>query len=138
MLRRFLPTLVALGCGLLALGWGLVSLQRIFRQEREDARAQVHSRREALQHFATQTLRLSLPLHFEERLPHLHDAAGDPLVSADGFYLLFRGKQLLPRPTRPRPGIQTPLRDAYYVLEPTCARRLPRRHGAAPRLPAGQ
>jgi signal transduction histidine kinase len=117
MLRRLLPTLVALGCGLLALGWGLVSLQRIFLQEREDARAQVHSRREALQHFATQTLRLSLPLHFEARLPSLHDAAGDPLVPADGFYLHFRGKQLLPRPTRARRGTQTPFRDAYYALE---------------------
>ncbi len=117
MLRRLLPTLVALGIGLLALGWGLFSLQRIFLQEREDARAQVHSRREALQHFATQTLRLSLPLHCEARLPALHDAAGDPLVPADGFYLHFRGKQLLPRPTRPRRGTQTPVRDAYYAFE---------------------
>ncbi len=117
MLRRLLPTLVALGCGLLALGWGLVSLQRIFLQEREDARAQVHSRREALEHFATQTLRMTLPLHFEARLPALHDAAGDPLVPADGFYLLFGGKQMLPRSTRPRPGTQTPVRDAYFVLD---------------------
>ncbi|HEX8821275.1 MAG TPA: hypothetical protein VF794_15210, partial [Archangium sp.] len=49
MLRRLLPTLVALGCGLLALTWGLVSLQRIFAQEREDARAQLASRRHAIE-----------------------------------------------------------------------------------------
>ncbi|WP_164002464.1 sensor histidine kinase [Pyxidicoccus caerfyrddinensis] len=117
MLRRLLPTLVALGCGLLALGWGLFSLQRIFGQEREDAHAQVRSRREALEHAASESLRQSLARQLEETIPALHEAVGDPLAPAEGFYLLFRNYQFLPRITRPSAGYRTPAKDAYLVLE---------------------
>ncbi|NMO21176.1 sensor histidine kinase, partial [Pyxidicoccus fallax] len=96
MPRRLLPTLVALGCGLLALAWGLVSLQRIFHQEREDARAQMRSRREALAHTAAEAFRQSLARHLEVHIPELHSAVGDPLAPGEGFYLLFRDHQFLP------------------------------------------
>ena len=108
MLRRLLPTLVALGCGLLALGWGLVSLQRLFAQETEDARAQLRSHREELARYASEALRQKLRKQLEESLPAINKAAEDPLVQADGLYLFFREYQFLPRLPRPRPSTRTP------------------------------
>ena len=116
MLRRLLPTLVALGCGLLALGWGLVTLQRIFAQETRDARSQLHARRDELERYASEALRQK----FKERLAENHraiqKAAEDPLADADGLYLFFRGFQFLPRLPRPRPGAQTPAKLIYGEL----------------------
>lgn len=116
MVRRLLPTLLALCCGLLALGWGLVSLQRIFAQEREDARAQMRSRRDALEGYATQALRHMLGQRLEESTPDIHAAMGDPLAPGEGFYLHFRGHQFLPRLTRSAPGADTPARGHYQQL----------------------
>jgi signal transduction histidine kinase len=116
MLRRLLPTLVALGCGLLALAWGLVSLQRIFSQEREDARAQLRSRRDALEGYATQTLHHTLSRRLEDSIPALYNAMGDPLAPAEGYYLQFRGHQFLPRLTGSAPGTHTPARQHYETL----------------------
>jgi signal transduction histidine kinase len=116
MLRRLLPTLVALGCGLLALGWGLFSLQRIFNQEREDARAQMRSRREALEHTATEALRRSLTLRLTEKVSAIHAAVEDPLAPAEGFYLVFRGYQFLPRHNPPSSEVKTPARETYDLL----------------------
>ena len=76
MLRRLLPTLIALGCGLLALGWGLVSLQRIFGQEREDARSQLRSRRDTVEQYATEALRRTLAERLEKKRPAIHAAMG--------------------------------------------------------------
>lgn len=108
MLRRLLPTLVALGCGLLALGWGLVSLQRLFAQETEDARAQLSSHREEIARYASEALRQKLRKRLEASLPAINKAAEDPLAQADGLYLFFREYQFLPRLPRPRPGTRTP------------------------------
>ncbi|NVJ22555.1 MULTISPECIES: sensor histidine kinase [Myxococcus] len=116
MLRRLLPTLIALGCGLLALGWGLVSLQRIFTREREDAHAQVRSRRDALAHAATESLRQVLARHLEEQVSALHAAVDNPLAPGEGFYLQFRGQQFLPRLTHPLPGEDMPARALYEML----------------------
>ncbi|RKH08649.1 sensor histidine kinase [Corallococcus sp. CA053C] len=116
MLRRLLPTLLALGCGLLALGWGLVTLQRIFTQEREDARAQVRSRREALELLASEALRTALAQRLKAQLPALNAAMGDPLLPAEGLYLVFRGHQFLPRVDWPRDGDEMPARAAYEEL----------------------
>ncbi|MCP3060914.1 HAMP domain-containing histidine kinase [Myxococcus sp. K38C18041901] len=116
MLRRLLPTLVALGCGLLALGWGLVSLQRIFTREREDAHAQVRSRRDALAHAATESLRQVLARQLEEQVSAIHAAVDNPLAPGEGFYLQFRGHQFLPRLTRPLPGHDMPARALYETL----------------------
>ncbi|NBD10771.1 MULTISPECIES: HAMP domain-containing sensor histidine kinase [Corallococcus] len=116
MLRRLLPTLLALGCGLLALGWGLVSLQRIFTQEREDARAQVRSGREALGQLAAESLRTALAQRMKAQLPNLNSAVGDPLLPAEGYYLLFRGHQFLPRVDRLRDGVEAPAQVTYAFL----------------------
>jgi two-component system, OmpR family, sensor histidine kinase SenX3 len=116
MLRRLLPTLLALGIGLMALGWGLVSLQRIFAQEREDAHAQVRSRREALEQLAAESLRAALAQRMKESLPKLNAAVGDPLQPAEGYYLLFRGHQFLPRVDWPRDGQDVPAQATYTLL----------------------
>lgn len=116
MLRRLLPTLAALVCGLLALFWGLVSLQRIFTQEREDARAQLRTSREALEESATQSLRHRLARRLEHELPALHAAMGNPLAPGEGYYLRFRGQQFLPRATHSAPGTDTPARRNYRAL----------------------
>jgi signal transduction histidine kinase len=116
MLRRLLPTLVALGCGLLALAWGLVSLQRIFTQEREDARAQLHGRLNALEQSASQMLRELLHRRLEENRDSVRIAWGDPLAPAEGYYLQLRGQQLLPRLTRSAPGRAMPARRTYEQL----------------------
>jgi signal transduction histidine kinase len=116
MLRRLLPTLVALGCGLLALTWGLVSLQRIFAQEREDARAQLHGRLNALEQSAGQMLRELLHRRLTENLEAVRTAWGDPLAPAEGYYLQLRGQQLLPRLTRSAPGNGMPARRSYEQL----------------------
>jgi signal transduction histidine kinase len=97
MLRRLLPTLVALGCGLLALVWGLVSLQRIFEQEREDGRALMNSRRDAVAHTAAEVLRLTLARQLAENITAIHEAIADPLAPDDGLFFRFRGQTVLPR-----------------------------------------
>ena len=117
MLRRLLPTLAALGCGLLALGWGLVSLQRIFSRERDDAHAQLRSRRDALAHAGEEALRQSLSRKLDESITVLHAAVGDPLEPGEGFYLNFRDYQFLPRISIPLPGTTTPARDTLALLE---------------------
>jgi signal transduction histidine kinase len=116
MLRRLLPTLVALGCGLLALTWGLVSLQRIFAQEREDAHAQLRSGRDALEAYATQSLRLMLDKQMAGSIAPLYAAMGDPLAPSEGFYLQFRGTQFLPRLTLADSGSRTPAQRHYQEL----------------------
>ncbi|XXF80755.1 HAMP domain-containing sensor histidine kinase [Myxococcaceae bacterium GXIMD 01537] len=116
MPRRLLPTLVALGCGLLALGWGLLSLLRIFAQEREDARAQLSSRRDTLEQYASEALRRTLAGRLAEKLPAIHAAMGDPLAPDEGYLIHFRGHPFLPRLTVPNPGTETPAQRAYEVL----------------------
>ncbi|MFL5344752.1 MAG: sensor histidine kinase [Hyalangium sp.] len=108
MLRRLLPMLVALGCGLLALGWGLVSLQRLFAQETWDARAQLRAHREELERYAAEALRQKLKQQLVARSPDINKAVEDPLVQADGLYLFFRNHQFLPRLPRPQPGSRMP------------------------------
>lgn len=125
MLRRLLPTLLALGCGLLALTWGLVSLQRIFAQEREDAHAQLRSRRDALEAYATQALRHRLGKQLEGSITSLHAAMGNPLAPGEGFYLQFRGFQFLPRLTLSAPGASTPARQHYRELVRALAESTP-------------
>jgi two-component system, OmpR family, sensor histidine kinase SenX3 len=116
MLRRLLPLIVALGCGLLALGWGLVSLQRLFAQETEDARAQLRAHRGELERYATEALRQKLHQRLRESIPAINRAVEDPLAPADGLYLFFRNYQFLPRLPRPRSGTQTPARQLYGEL----------------------
>jgi signal transduction histidine kinase len=116
MPRRLLPTLVAIVLGLAGLGWGLWSLQRIFATEREDARASLDSRREALEQYAQATLRQWLGARMEAAQPQLDAASADPLVSARGLYLRERGEQRLPRLAQGAPGERAPARERYLRL----------------------
>src|SRR5262245_51985095 len=103
MLRRLLPTLIALGCGLLALGWGLVSLQRLFAQETEDARAQLRAHREELVRYATESLRQKLGQRLAQSWSAINEAVENPLAPAGGLYMSIRGSQFVPRLPRPKP-----------------------------------
>ncbi|MFP2932192.1 sensor histidine kinase, partial [Pyxidicoccus sp. 3LG] len=116
MLRRLLPTLVALGLGLAGLGWGLGYLQSIFAAERDDAEASLESRREALEQYARASLAQSLRDRLESARPALEAAAVDPLVSATGLYLRERGEQLLPRLAQYDTGEDAPAKDRYARL----------------------
>lgn len=117
MLRRLLPTLLALGGGFLALCWGLVSLQRLFAQEREEAYTQLLSRRAALEQLAAESLRQSLERRLQALTPTLYRALEDPLAPAEGLYFRYRGYQLLPRLERSAAGSRTPARRLYESLQ---------------------
>ena len=116
MLRRLLPTLLLLGLGFLALVWGLASLQRIFVQEAEDARAQLASHREALQYYAREALARGLHERMQASLPELEAALADPLLPADHLYFQYDGQQRLPRLLRSGAGGEQPARRAYEQL----------------------
>lgn len=116
MLRRLLPLLSALVLGLAGLGWGLWQLQRIFATEREDARASLRSRREALEQYALVSLSQTLREKLEEARPSLELAAADPLAPALGLYLREEGEQRLPRLASLDPADDSPARDRYLRL----------------------
>jgi len=116
MFRRLLPLLSALMLGLAGLGWGLWKLQRIFATERDDARASLHSRREALEQYALASLSQTLRDKLEAMRPTLELAAVDPLAPAEGLYLREREQQVLPRLALHDSGEDTPARDRYTRL----------------------
>ncbi|MCY1019877.1 sensor histidine kinase [Pyxidicoccus sp. MSG2] len=116
MLRRLLPTVVALVLGLVGLGWGLGYLQRIFATERDDAQASLDSRRTALEQYARASLAQSLRDRLEAARPALEAAAVDPLVPATGLYLRERGDQLLPRMALHDTGDDAPAKERYARL----------------------
>lgn len=117
MARRLLPTLVVLALGLLALAWGLWSLQRLFARETEEARQQLVAHRTELERYAAAALQKRLSEKLLEARPVLHRAVEDALAPADGLYLLFRGHQYLPRVSRPRATAQAPARRLFHQLE---------------------
>ncbi|NMO15263.1 HAMP domain-containing histidine kinase [Pyxidicoccus fallax] len=116
MLRRLLPTLIALALGLAGLGWGLGYLQRIFAAERDDAQASLDSRRKALEQYARASLTQSLHDRLEAARPAMEAASVDPLMPATGLYLRERGEQLLPRLAQHDTGDDAPARERYTRL----------------------
>ncbi|WP_426754894.1 sensor histidine kinase [Myxococcus sp. Y35] len=116
MLRRLLPTLIALLLGFVGLAWGLGYLQRIFAAERDDAQASLDSRREALEQYARASLAQSLRDRLEAARPALEAAALDPLAPAAGLYLRERGTQLLPRLALHDTGDDAPAKARYAGL----------------------
>ncbi|WNG17886.1 sensor histidine kinase [Cystobacter fuscus] len=116
MFRRLLPTLAALLLGLAGLGWGLWNLRRIFADEREDARASLRTRREALAQYARVSLAQALKEKLERARPALELAAADPLAPAEDLYLRERGEQVLPRLAHHEPAADTPARERYQRL----------------------
>ncbi|MEM1032546.1 MAG: HAMP domain-containing sensor histidine kinase [Myxococcota bacterium] len=113
---RKLPLAVALGLGLLALAWGLVWLQGIFLEERDEALAEVAARRRALEQFALVELEQRLKSRLDEARPTIDGAREDALLPAGTFLLYDRGTLVLPRASRPRPGLDTPVTERYRRL----------------------
>ncbi|MBJ6759937.1 HAMP domain-containing histidine kinase [Myxococcaceae bacterium JPH2] len=116
MTRRLLPTLIALVLGLAGLGVGLWSLQSIFIDERDDARAALRSQREALEQYARASLRQSLRRELEGVRHSLEAARWEPLLPATGLYLREHDEQLLPRLARFSPAKGAPAQDRYARL----------------------
>src|SRR5688572_5535230 len=115
MSRRW-STWVLLGLGLLALFWGLVGLQRIFVDEREQAHARASEEQGTLSEYARRTLEqhLEAALHAAEQ--DVLAARLDPLHPALGLLLVEDGRQRLPRREHTREGTDAPARDLYADL----------------------
>ncbi len=116
MLRRLLPTLVVFGSGFFALLWGLATLQSIFATERDQARAGVEARRDALRQYARQALREELGRELTGARPVLKKALANPLLDDGRLLLIDQQEQLLPRPVRFVGGTDTPARTLYQTL----------------------
>ena len=107
MLRRLLPTVIALVLGLAGLAWGLGYLQRIFAAERDDAQASLDSRRTALEQYARASLTQSLHDRLEAARPALEAAYPDmaftwlAIDGADDAVLVLSRSQLPARRARP-------------------------------------
>ncbi len=113
MRARLLPTVVALGLALAALGVGLWSLQRIFGRERADAEAAVEARRLLLEQYALTSLAGTLAGRLEGSAADRAAAVADPLVGDDGLYLWREGAQALPRRWVHAPGDATPAEAVF-------------------------
>jgi len=115
-LLRGISLLLALGCGCLALAWGLFYLHDIFVEERDDALAAIAARRLALEQYAQKELEQRLRSRLDGATRTIDAAEEDPLIPADELWLVDRGTQVLPRTARPRPGTETPATDLYREL----------------------
>ncbi len=116
MLRRMLPTLIALAAGFLVLAWGLLRLQQVFRLERDEARDGIASRRGALARYAERTLAHELEVALRDVQPEIERALADPLAAAGHLLCFDRGDQRLPRRFVPRQGSSTPGGDLFEAL----------------------
>lgn len=133
MLRRLLPTSIALAAGFVVLTWGLLRLQQVFRVEREEGRSGVAARRDALARYAEQALAQELEEELRRAGPEIERALDDPLVPAGNLLFFDRGAQRLPRRFTPLPGSSTPGADLFKALRAGAAAEL--RDGAEPGSP---
>jgi signal transduction histidine kinase len=126
MLRRLLPTLLALGLAYAGLVWGLWRLQRVFTEERDDTQLMVLVHRQTLEQAAVISLRQALAERLAQALPSIEAALADPRVPGEGLYLREKSVQRLPRPSPTSPpleGVVLPaglgtdalLRGSWYV-----------------------
>jgi len=113
---RRIPLVVSLILGSAVLIWGLLQLQGIFIEERDDALSAIEARRRALEQFAHKELGERLAAQLSAARRTIDEAAGDPLVPASNVLLVDRGEQVLPRMARPKPGAGTPARMLYETL----------------------
>ncbi len=102
--------------GWIALVWGLIYLQGIFRTERDDALEAGRSQQNALKRYAREQLVFRLRNRIAEARTTIARATEDPLLDASSL-VLFRGrKQILPRGADPQPGDETPAKKLYQKL----------------------
>lgn len=113
-MRRLLPLAIALGVGLLALMWGLATLEGIVIDERAQARASIEEQRSTLAEYARRTLELRLQARLLEHGEDYERALVDPLfVPNVPLLLVSDGRQRLPRLPDAAPGDETPARELY-------------------------
>ncbi len=115
MFSRLRPWLIALGIGLVALLWGLATLQSMIVTEREDARTRLVDQTAALEEFALRALQLQLEDVLREAVPQLEAARQDPLLASAGLVFVERGTLGLPRPG-PRDVEDAPAQALYDAL----------------------
>jgi signal transduction histidine kinase len=123
-LLRKISLAAILGLGCVALAWWLFYLHGIFVDERDGALAEIAGRRRALEQFAHKELEQRLRDKLAEARPTIDAAHADPLIPAQEVLLREKGKQLLPRLDRARPGNDTPAADLFRRLETDSARVL--------------
>ncbi len=128
-LFRRLSLLLALGCGCIALAWGLFHLRGIFVEERQDALSEIAARRQALEQYAHQELNARLRNRLAEARPSIDAAARDPLLPARELLLFDRGEQLLPRLLKSGGSVSNSASVLYRALRNGQAARLAEREG---------
>ena len=116
MLRRLLPTVLALGLGLAVLVSGLIGLERVFRRERDEARETVESQRQALELYARRVLEQRLDRALSSASAEGEKAARDPLLAADHLLRVEARTQLLPRSFTFRPGSARDAEELFLAL----------------------
>jgi len=113
---RKVSFVVIVVAGWIALVWGLIYLQGIFRTERDDALEAGRSQQNALKRYAREQLVFRLRNRIAEARTTIARATEDPLLDASSL-VLFRGrKQILPRGADPQPGDETPAKKLYQKL----------------------
>ena len=110
VLRRLLPAFIALGVGLVALGWGLFTLQRMFAEENEAAKAQLASQRRSVTGRAADALR---ELYASALRESIRTQSPDPLDRDPRALLIHGGRMVLPSTIRPRAVDETPMTRAF-------------------------
>jgi signal transduction histidine kinase len=85
--------------GLVALVWGLLSLNNIFNQERNDAVSEILSRHKTLEQYAFQALNQSLQQQLAFANVNLRHILRDPLKPSANILYFEHSQQLLPRPS---------------------------------------
>ena len=116
MLRRLLPTISGLALGFAVLLAGLLSLERVFRQERQEARATVHQQRRALEQYAQRSLEQRLDQDLRRAATAIAGALRDPMLPAAHLFHSQGGRQRLPRLDSPLPGAETPARQLFSAI----------------------
>lgn len=115
LLRR-LSLLFTLGCGLLALIWGLSHLQSIFIEERDDTLASIATRKNALEQYAHKELEQELTRQLDQAGRSIRQALDDPLLPASHLLLIDGGEQRLPRLDEPHGGANAPAKSLFERL----------------------
>ncbi|MCA9618569.1 MAG: HAMP domain-containing histidine kinase [Myxococcales bacterium] len=115
-MSRRVPIAIGLVIASLVLVTGLIHLQGIFLDERDDALGAIDARRRALEQYAQKELEQRLADQLDETRPTIDRAAADPLIPASKMWLVDRGEQILPRTARPDPSAQDFVGPLYAQL----------------------
>jgi signal transduction histidine kinase len=101
----------------LALVWVSVTLQGIFIEERDAAKAAIIARRRALEQYALVALEKKLRTALADARPRIETALEEPLSADQRLLMVEDGKQRLPRLSRYVQGFETPASRLYRELE---------------------